>query len=155
MNTYKQLLVTNPTIDELANSKVPDICLDEVVVELRADGKRYTIKYFPNDYLGAYGSLASKEATRQTVWELANKIEVNLGEGNGEHQEEVFYFHDDRPNPQVRDRAGVSQTRLANNIARYKDLVESVIILSAVYHAIPESVYANTGFPPEKLDWTQ
>lgn len=161
--TYKKLVVTNPTLEELAGSKVPDICLDEVALELcDTTGTKYTLKYFPNDYLGAYGSFASEKASAQEVHDHALQISCGLdldkdGVLSG-YGQELFYFQDQCPNPQIRDRAGVSQLRLADYIRQIQastDLWSAVTILSAVYSRIPETVYADTGFEPHRLDWTQ
>ncbi len=160
---YKKLVVANPTLEELATNKIPDICLDEIVLELRdTKGTKYTLKYFPNDYLGAYGSFASKKTSAQRVHAHALQISCGLdldevGVLSG-YKQELFYLQDQRPNPQIRDQVGVSQSKLADYIRQIQartDLWSAVTILSAVYSRIPEIVYVYTGFAPNKLDWTQ
>lgn len=55
---YKELMVINPTLEELAASKIPDICLDRVSYKFsNHEGVVYVGSFFPNDYTGAYGTI--------------------------------------------------------------------------------------------------
>lgn len=146
----RRLKIINPGIEELARNNIPDICLDECVVEIKDTvGNIYTATYYPNDYLGAYLSFSSKTAAPDEIHRFAQRIPGNLDERgvlNG-YREEIILLSDSQS-----ERRGVSQADLGNTLNSIAASME-MKILYVLYSRVPEAVDANTGFAPDKLQW--
>ena len=152
MSTYRELIVTNPTIEELRASQVLDSSLDVLIVLVRdGNGRCYEVKYFSNDVHGPYVAVSNsnKDAQPHEVQNIARLI-ADSCEGRIDdrgvqqgHPEEIVHY------------SGRTQAHLAGMLDRCIGSLQEVLLTRAEYGRVPESAYGWTGFAPEKLEWRE
>ena len=73
---YRRLIVQGPTAEELRASRIPDHCLDILVVGVKdVNGFHYDVPYYPNDVHGAYVSVSyPAKASPEDVKNIAKML---------------------------------------------------------------------------------
>ena len=136
----------NISVEDLADSKLPDSCLDMVVVELiTAAGYEYLAVHCRNE--SGYGPCIIVMSEKHTQEDRRKVVEA-IGElTQGQIIEWIGVRFD--------SQGKLTQRAIAEYLRMYagnqKMPFSSVALKNAVYKNVPERAYENPGIPREKL----
>lgn len=135
------------SVDELADSKLPDKCLDMVAVELTtAAGYKYLAVHRRNEE--GYGPCIILMSERHTQEDIRKVVETISELTQGQIIEWIGVRFD--------SQRKLTQRAIAEYARMYagQQTFSSVAIQSPVYRNVPGRAYENPGIPKEKLKIT-